>query len=123
MKRTAQRLGGLALLAAAIFTGPSLSHGAGAEEFSYTISGRVIRNGQSVSGASVSATGAFSTAPRGTRLRVQSQDDGSFAIGGLNPGSYVLRASKQGEGTGRAVAQVGSVSRIGSARRIIIRLR
>jgi hypothetical protein len=66
-----------------IYGGPSFSAARG------SISGRVTKNGSGVLGAHVVA---FSPATSAMIGGFTQSDDGSFVVGALQPGTYVLRA-------------------------------
>lgn len=119
MKATLIRFTTLAALAAASLIGASASAFEGINGF--TISGRVTRNGVTVQAASVQLQSTTATSPR-ARVRTSTGTDGTFQFGDIEPGSYVVRAFKEGFGTGRSSVSVGSTT-LGSPRRVTVRLR
>lgn len=119
MKATLIRFTTLAALAAASLIGASANAFEGIDGF--TISGRVIRNGVIVQAASVQLQSSTATSPR-ARVRTATDQDGLFQFGSIEPGSYVVRAFKQGFGSGRSGVSVGSTT-LGSPRRVTVRLR
>lgn len=122
MKSTLVRLGALAVVGAAALIGSHASGASGGEfDLTFTINGRVLKNGSPVSGAAVRAYAAIASSS-GDLRRVLTSSNGTFAINEVPAGTYAVRASKTGFGTGTAMASVGTTTFIGG-RRITIRLR
>ncbi|HVZ93764.1 MAG TPA: carboxypeptidase-like regulatory domain-containing protein [Phycisphaerales bacterium] len=101
------------------------SNAAPTPTLTFTVSGRVIRNvdSQPVVGASVRAEGSGARAPRVKNTTTDAV--GQFTITGLDRGTYSIRASKTGVGSGSSLVTLGQgVTKVGSSPlRMIVRLR